>query len=185
MKKLSSSLIALMFIVNICAQTISTDNQKLIESFVKSNIDVQLADIDQIAVSKVFSGKFFKMNIGFIETGSGVNSCGSDNYINVNGSEVNMIEPVHMDLACPVLMSLIRKDFLLKDENGAKLFEDALNILYPVEESGIQNVKHLKRDSQWIFLRGKFFDDFTAFIVTTGPDGTVTGIDLELAFAVN
>ena len=60
MKKLSSSLIALMFIVNICAQTISPDNQKLIESFVKSNIDVQLADVDQITVSKVFSGHFIK-----------------------------------------------------------------------------------------------------------------------------
>ena len=185
MKKLTSSLIALMFIVNISAQTISTENQKLIESFVKSNIDVQLADIDQNAVSKVFSGKFYKINIGYIEPGSGVNTCGSDNYINVNGSEVQMIEPVHMDLACPVLMSLIRKGFFLKDENAAKLFEDALNVLYPVEESEIQNVRHLHRDSQWIFLRGKFFDDFTAFIVTTGPDGAVTGIDLELAFAVN
>lgn len=185
MKKLSCSLIALMFILNICAQTIAPESQKLIESFVKSNIDVQLADVDQAKVSKVFTGTFFKINIGFIEPGSGVSTCGSDNYINVNGSEVNMIEPVHMDLECPVLMSLIRKDFLLKDENGANLFEAALNVLYPLDEEEIQNVKHLHRDLQWIFLRGKFFDDFTAFIVTTGPDGAVTKIELELAFTVN
>ena len=82
-------------------------------------------------------------------------------------------------------MSLIRKDFFLKDENAAKLFEAALNVLYPFEEAEIQNVKHLKRDSQWIFLRGKFFDDFTVLIVTTGPDGAVTKIELELSFAVN
>ena len=185
MKKLISSLIALMFIVNIFAQTISPENRKLVESFVKSNIDVQLEDVDQMAVSKVFTGTFYKINIGYIEPGSGVNTCGSDNYINVNGSEVNMIEPVHMDIDCPVLMSLIRKDFSLKDENAAKLFEAALNVIYPPDEAEIQNVKHLKRDSQWIFLRGKFFDDFTAFIVTTGPDGAVAKIELELAFAVN
>lgn len=185
MKKLSSSLIALLFVVNVCAQTISPDNQKLIESFVKNNIDVQLADIDQTAVSKVFSGTFYKINIGFVEPGSGVSGCGSDNYINVNGSDVNMIEPVHMDLECPVLMSLIRKDYLLKDDNAAKLFEAALNTLYPLEEEEIQNARHIHRDSQWIFLRGKFFDDFTAFIVTAGPDGAVTKIELELAFAVN
>ena len=185
MKKIGSSLIALLFLVNISAQTPGPDNQKLIESFVKSNIDIQLADVDQLAVSKVFSGTFFKINIGFIEPGSGVNTCGSDNYINVNGSEVNMIEPVHMDLECPVLMSLIRNDFFLKDENAAKLFESALNVLYPVEEAEIQNVTHFLRDAQWIFLRGKFFDDFTAFIVTAGPDGDVTKIELELAFAVN
>lgn len=185
MKKLISSLIALMFIVNLLAQSTAPNNQKLIESFVKSNIDVQLEEVDQSTVSKIFSGTFFKLNIGFIETGSGANSCGSDNYVNVNGSAVNMIEPIHMDLNCPVLMSLIKEDFLLKDETTASLFESALNVLYPVDKDEIQNVKHIYKDSQWIFLRGKFFDDFTAFIVTTGSDGVVTNVELELAYAVN
>ncbi len=185
MKRLITSLIALFFIGNLFAQTIAPESQKLIESFVKSNIDIKLEAVDQIEVSKVFSGTFFKLNVGFIETGSGANSCGSDNYINVNGSAVNMIEPIHMDLECPVLTSIIKKDFLLKDENAAQLFEAALNVLYPVDEDEIQNVKHLHKDSQWIFLRGKFFDDFTAFIVTTGSNGVVTNVELELAYAVN
>ncbi len=185
MKNIISSLIILMIFVNLSAQTINPVSQNLIESFVKSNIDIQLEDIDQVAVSKVFSGTFFKINIGFIETGSGANSCGSDNYINVNSSSVNMIEPIHMDLDCPVLMSLIRKDFLLKDENTAKLFEAALNIIYPVDEQEIPNVRHLHKDSQWIFLRGKFFDDYTAFIVTAEPNGVVTKVELKLAYPVN
>jgi len=185
MKKLISSLTALFFIVSLFAQTIDTESQKLIEAFVKSNVEIKLETVDQVTASKVFSGTFFKLNIGFIETGSGANSCGSDNYINVNGSAVNMIEPIHMDLPCPVLMSMIKKDFLLKDESAAKLFEEALNVLYPVDEDEIQNVKHLQKDSQWIFLRGKFFDDFTAFIVTTGLNGVVTNVELELAYAVN
>jgi hypothetical protein len=185
MKKLISSLVALFFIVNLFAQTIAPESQKLIESFVKSNIDIKLEAVDQITVGKVFSGTFFKINVGFIETGSGANSCGSDNYINVNGSAVNMIEPVHMDLECPVLMSVIKKDFFLKDESTAKLFEAALNVLYPVDEGEIQNVKHLHKGSQWIFLRGKFFDDFTAFIVTTGSNGAVTNVELKLAYTVN
>jgi hypothetical protein len=185
MKKLVLSLASVMIMVNLSAQTIAPESQKLIEAFVKSNIDIQLEAIDQVTVSKVFSGTFFKINIGFIETGSGANSCGSDNYVNVNGSAVNMIEAIHMDLECPVLMSIIKKDFVLKDETAAKLFEEALNVLYPVDEEEIQNVKHLHKDSQWIFLRGKFFDDFTAFIVTTGSNGIVTKVELELAYAVN
>ena len=185
MKKLISSLIALFFIVSLFAQTIAPESQKLIEAYVKSNIDIKLETVDQTAVTKVFSGTFFKLNVGFIETGSGAISCGSDNYINVNGSAVNMIEPVHMDLECPVLMSVIKKDFFLKDESTAKLFEAALNVLYPVDEGEIQNVKHLHKGSQWIFLRGKFFDDFTAIIVTTGSNGAVTNVDLKLAYTVN
>ena len=185
MKKLISSLTSFMIIVNLFAQTIAPESQKLIESFVKSNIEIKLVSVDQITVSKVFSGTFFKLNVGFIETGSGANTCGSDNFVNVNGSAVNMIEPIHMDLECPVLMSIIKKDFLLKDENAAILFEAALNVLYPVAEEEIQNVKHLHKDSQWIFLRGKFFDDYTAFIVTTGSNGVVTKVELVLAYAVN
>jgi hypothetical protein len=185
MKKLISSLTSFMFIVNLFAQTNAPESQKLIESFVKSNIDIQFEEIDQITVSKVFLGTFFKINVGFIETGSGAASCGSDNYINVNSSAVNMIEPIHTDLECPVLMSIIKNDFLLKDENAAKLFEAALNVLYPVDEDEIQNVKHLHKDSQWIFLRGKFFDDFTAFIVTTGSNGGVTNVKLKLAYVTN
>lgn len=182
---LISSLIALFFIVNLFAQTIAPESQKLIEAFVKSNIDIKLEAVDQVTVSKVFLGTFYKINIGYIETGSGANSCGSDNYINVNGSAVNMIEPIHMDLECPVLMSMIKKDFLLKDDNAAQLFEAALNVLYPVDKDEIQNVKHLRKDSQWIFLRGEFFDDFTAFIVTTSTGGVVTKVELELAYTVN
>ena len=185
MKNLIGSVILFMFIFKLSAQTVDPASQKLIESFVKSNIDIQLEEIDQTAVSKVFSGIFFKILVGFIEPGSGASSCGSNNYINVNGSLAAMIEPIHMDLDCPVLFSLIKTDFLLKDENTAKLFEAALNVLYPVEKSEITNVKHLRKGSQWIFLRGKFFDDYTAFIVTTGTNGKVTNIELKLGFAVN
>jgi len=185
MKKLICSLIAPMFIVTLFAQTIPPENQILIESFVKSNIDIKLEAFNQNNVSKVFSGTFYKLNIGVIETGSGSNQCGSDNYVNVNGSSVNMIEPIHMDLECPVLMSIIKQDFFLNDEMKAKLFEAALNDLYPVDEKEVKNVKHLRKGSQWIFLRGKFFDDYTAFIVTTGSTGAVIKVELILSYAVN
>jgi hypothetical protein len=43
----------------------------------------------------------------------------------------------------------------------------------------------MKKDSQWIFLREKFFDDYIAFVVTTAPDGKVTKIDLVLGYQLN
>jgi hypothetical protein len=82
-------------------------------------------------------------------------------------------------------MSLIKKDFLIKDENTAKLFEASLNVLYPVDEKEIPNVRHLHKGSQWIFLRGKFFDDYTAFIVTVGTNGAVTKVELVLSYTLN
>jgi hypothetical protein len=96
-----------------------------------------------------------------------------------------MAEGVHMDLECPVLMSMIKKEFLLKDEAAAKLFEASLNVLYPLDEKEMPNVKHMKKGTQWIFIRNKFFDDSTAFIVTVTPAGAVTKIELKLAYMVN
>jgi hypothetical protein len=105
-----------------------------------------------------------------------VSYCGSANYVNINETTVKMIESIHFDVECPLLMSLIKKDFLLKDENAAVLFEAALNMIYPVDDREVQNVKHVKKGSEWIFYRSKFFDDYTAFVVTTGTEGTVTKI---------
>jgi len=185
MKNRILSLIAFLLTACLSAQTIDNQSKKLIETFVKSNIDIQTEAIDQVAVSKVFTGIFYKLKVGFIETGVGASSCGSDNYININEATVKMIEGIFMDLECPVLMSMVKKNFLLKDESTAKLFEASLNVLYPVDEKEAQNIKHLKKGSQWIFVRGKFFDDYTAFIVTTGPNGIVTKIEVKLAYALN
>lgn len=185
MKTLFTPVLLIMFTISLQAQTIDATSKRVIETFVKNNIDTQIEPIDPAIVSKVFTGKFFKINIGFIESGAGSSSCGDDNYINLNETAVNMIEAIHMDVECPILMSLIKKDFFIKDETAAKLFEASLNILYPVDEKEIQNVRHLKKGSQWIFLRGRFFDDFTAFIVTTGANGMVTKIEAKLAYPVN
>jgi hypothetical protein len=185
MKNLILSLITFLFTVCLSAQSIDSQSQKLIEAFVKSNIDIQSEAIDPAAVSKVFTGKFCKINVGFIESGAGSSSCGDNNYVNINETKIRMTEGIHMDLECPILMSMIKKDFLLKDENAAKQFEASLNVLYPVDEKEVPNIKHLKKGSQWIFLRGKFFDDYTAFIVTTATNGIVTKIEVKLSYPVN
>jgi len=185
MKNLLILLVILLFPVSLLSQPIDGQAQKLIEAFVKSNIDIQTEPVDPATVSKVFTGIFYKINVGFIETGVGSSSCGDENYINLNGSTVKMTEGIHMDLELPVFQSMLKKEFLLKDENAAKLFEAALNVLYPVDEEEKVNIRHMKKGTQWIFLRKKFFDDFTAFIVTVGTNGAVTKIEVKLAYTVN
>jgi hypothetical protein len=185
MKNLLLSAVLFLLSASLIAQSVDGNAKKLIDTFVKSNMETEVEPVDPAAVSKVFDGNFFKIMVGFIEPGTGASYCGSDNYVSINGTIVKMIEPIHMDIECPILMSLIKKDFLLKDENAARLFEAALNVLYPVDEDEVQNVKHLKKEAQWIFLRGKFFDEYTAFIATTGTDGKVTKIELVLSYSVN
>jgi hypothetical protein len=80
---------------------------------------------------------------------------------------------------------MIKKGFLLKDEAAAKLFEAALNVLYPLDEDKRASIRHMKKDTQWIFIRDKFFDDYTAFIVSVGPNGAISKIEVKLGYAVN
>jgi hypothetical protein len=91
-------------------------------------------------------------------------------------------EKFSTDMDLPQLLSIVKKDFLLKDEAAAKLFEAALNTLYPVDENEKAAVKHIKKGNQWIFLRNKFFDDHTAVIATVSANGTITKLQVILGY---
>jgi hypothetical protein len=185
MKTTIISIATLLFSTVLTGQTVDSQSQGLIETFVKNNVTTEIEPVDPAAVGKVFTGKFFRIMVNFIETGAGASSCGDYNYININGTTVTMTEGFHTDMDCPVLLSMVKPDFLLKDENSAKIFEEALNVLYPVEERERQNMKHMKKGAQWLFVRKKFFDDFTVFFVTVAPNGKVTKIDARLGYTIN
>ena len=107
--------------------------------------------------------------------------CG-DYYLNINGEKISDFEMLDSDKELPQLLSLIKKEFLLKDEPAAKNFEATLNELYPLDDDEKPLAKHMKKGSQWIFLRGKFFDNQTAVIATVAANGTITKLEVILGY---
>jgi hypothetical protein len=75
------------------------------------------------------------------------------------------------------LLPAIRSDFSLKDESDAKVFETALDKIKPPDWSNKKYKEHLKIDNKWYFVRGKFFDSKSAYIVTIDQSGKITKID--------
>lgn len=181
MKNIVTILFSLMFFLNISAQKVDSLNQKRIEAFVKSNIYVAPEQVDNAVTSKVFLGTFFKskLKVSFTPTESSNSTLTG---INVHNDSVSKIESCCSNQSFPILLSLIKKDFLLKDEHTAKQFEEALDILYPVREKEIPHVEHMKKGLQWVFIRGSFFDSLQAFIVTTNAEGEVTKIEYKLPY---
>jgi hypothetical protein len=51
-----------------------------------------------------------------------------------------------------------------------------------VKESERAGIKHMKKNNQWVFLRGKFFDDQTAVVATVAANGTITKLQVMLAY---
>lgn len=182
MKNLLSTLLFLMFFVTLSAQNVDSANQERIESFVRSHVYAQPEAIEKEVTGKVFSGTFYnaKVKISYVPTES---QSFSESGFNVHNDSVTKLQSCCSDQEFPVLLSLVNKDFLLKDENAAKQFEAALDVLYPVKKKEIPNVKHMQEGSQWIFIRGTFFKKLQAFVVTTDTEGTVTKIEYKLPYS--
>lgn len=173
--------LALLFVpVCLTAQTVSSQDDKAIKDFLLKTLNHEVEVVAPEAVSKVFVGKFYKVSPGFdFPDGSGY--C-TDYSFNVNAGVIVVNEKFSTDMDVPQLLSIVKKGFLLKDEASAKLFEAALNTLYPVDEDEVAALKHMKKGNQWIFLRDKFFDDRTAVIATVSANGTITKLQVILGY---
>jgi hypothetical protein len=131
------------------------------------------------ALDKVFSAKFFKVNVSIGASGGGqdlVVARSGDNAVEVTtpGTTEDM----------PDLKKLVKADFKLKADADGKTFESALDLLYPIDERfdkedlKVKAVKH--KGTEWTFIRGKFFDNFKGIVVTTNADGVITNIKYSL-----
>ncbi len=77
----------------------------------------------------------------------------------------------------PALKSLVKPDFKLKADADGKAFEEALDLLYPVDVRYDEKRKAVRHaGTEWLFIRGTFIADFKGLVVTTDADGTILSI---------
>jgi len=168
--------------VTLCVSAQVDDaTKKSLDDYVFSKMSIDRNVLEPAILDKVFRGKFYEINLGFSSIDGSVLS-GSDYFLNYENGKVTELPSLSHDMELTALFSLLKKDFLIKDEATAAAFEKSLDILFPLRDDEKTNVKHMKKNNQWIFIRGKFIDDNTAVIVTTGPNGSVSKIELKLAY---
>lgn len=161
-------------------QALNAQDKKLIQDYILSQYISETTVVNPAVTSKVFSGRFYIVSSGFKY--QDMTSYCSDFNFNLEAGKIRNYENVSEDHEMPQLVALIKKDYLLKDEPSAKAFEATLNELFPVKKEDLAGVKHYKKGNQWIFIRGKFFEDKSALIVTVAPNGTITKIENKLAY---
>ena len=182
MKKLLLPFSLILGTLGISNQNVLSQDKKIIEDYLVSKLAYRVNEIDPAAVNKVFMGKFYIVSSGYTDI-EGTGYC-SNFYFNDNGGKLVEFEQPTADKEFPILLGMVKKDFRLKDEPSAKIYETALNVLFPVKDSEKAGLKHMKKNGQWIFIRGKFFDDYTAFIITTSPVGEITKIEIKLSYPI-
>jgi hypothetical protein len=82
-------------------------------------------------------------------------------------------------LKSPQFFESLRKDFLLKTEDDAITFEEALDVIAPLGTFDIDDKEHLQIDGKWYFVRSESFGDKAAFIVEVDEKGELTNFKYD------
>ncbi len=184
MKRSFFSLSLILIPLCLSAQQVDDATKKALDDYVFSKMSIDRNVMEPATLGKIFRGQFYEVNLGFSSIDGSVLS-GSDYYLNIENGKVTELPSLSHDMELTAMFTLLKKDFLLKDEAAAMAFEKSLDVLFPLRDSEKTNVKHMKKNNQWIFIRGKFFDDYTAVIVTINPNGSVSKIELMLAYPMS
>ena len=75
---------------------------------------------------------------------------------------------------------MLRNDFRIKNEADVKIFETALDKLFPISWPDDEKKEHIKKDNKWYFIRGDFFDSKSGYIVTLDPLMKITNIAYDM-----
>lgn len=123
-------------------------------------------------LEKVFAAKFYtvKMSMGGEE---GVRTLVAARL----GEDLKDVTMPEANTDMPTLKALVRAGFKLKADADGKAFEQALDLLYPVDVRYDEKRKAVRHSgTEWTFIRGAFIGNFKGLVVTADADGTITSI---------
>jgi hypothetical protein len=175
----SASVTAMILALSAAGQPVATGDNALIDNYINSTITIRKEKIASDAVASVFKGTFYYATPAYNRDGA-VSSC--EKYcVVIEDGKISELDQITETRTLERLGALIRKEFVIKDEADASLFESALDALYPLDWSDEPSDKrHFFSDGRWIFTRGRFFDSLKAFIITPDPDGGILQVDFDL-----
>jgi hypothetical protein len=159
-------------ILKISAQEITEKENSMLDNFIKSKIAIEKEKIVSDTMAKVFIGTFFKVDAGF-SFSEGGSMCSGSLFV-INGG--TLVEFESRTDSMYTLLSLVRSDFYLKSEADVKIFETALDKIFPIGWSNAEDKEHLKIKDKWYFIRGKFFDSKSGYIITLDQNSKISNI---------
>lgn len=150
----------------------SAKDDLMVDNYLKTGILTEKEKIVSDTLSKVFNGTFYKCKTGFHYT-EGEEWC-SRSIIVINTGK--LIEFDNRTDSILPLLSLVRKDFMVKGVNEAKIIETCLKLIYPPSEFSDETHERTKVGNSWYFTRGKFFDYKSGYIVTLDKNSKISNI---------
>lgn len=171
-------LCAAMIPASIAWAAVTPQERTFIDKHIADLVQMQPTRLDGAALDQVFHGRIYNIKITI---GGGEQTVLA---AHIGNTLVDISLP-STDAQMPHLQKLVSAKFKLADEKDAQVFQTALDALYPIntdfskDDLKAKAIRHAGKT--WTFVRGKFFDHFKGFVVTTDDAGAVTQISYSLS----
>jgi hypothetical protein len=160
-----------LILLNVRAQGLTEQENTLLDTYLKSVVTGEKEKVVSDTLNKVIPGPVYKLNAGFADP-DGTSFCTQYYFIIKDGKLLRFGKEA--------LMSVIKSGFAIKTEADAKVFEAALDQIFPLSWSSEDEKKHFKKSNNWYFVRDDFFEFYSGFEVIVDPSGKITGIRYDM-----
>lgn len=149
----------------------------IVDNYIKSNLIIKKNKIVSDTLARVFTGNFYRLSIAF--TGGGIESNCSENVVVIKDGKLIELDN-RLDSMKP-LLSVLRKDFLLKSDADGKVVEICLKKLFPISDfADPKDIYRTRNGNKWYYIRGTFMDSKSGYIITTDKNFRITNIAYEM-----
>lgn len=171
---------ALLISSSVFAAPVSDEEAKAVNAEVLRRITTEPEKLESEALSKAFAATFYAVKIRISDSKQTTMTIEMQ-LARLEDKFVEVVKPTTTQ-AMPNLSKIVHPDFRMTSEEQAGIFEQALDMIHPMHDSGRKKQpKEIRHEgSTWTFIRGSFFGDLSGFIVTTDEAGAVTKIDYSL-----
>jgi len=162
------------------AEQLTPDEKTFIDKHISDVIGTETERLSDPSLTKVFATPFYKIKLGIKQADGQMDSSQSLIAVKLDDKLVDLSTP-SSDADVPMMVKMFDPKFKLLADADAQTVQKCFDILYPPfmeEEKKIIKFSHKGND--WTFIRGKFFDTFSGYVITTNADGSVKTVKFSL-----
>ncbi len=155
------------------AQGVPQDELAYVRTHMDHIVQLRPERLSDAAVTSVFAVPIYRVKIIINDpNGNPTTSV----LVGRSGSAIQVISQPSEGGDCPELHKLLKTTFKLNGDAAAATVQSALDVLFPLygPDADVKAIRHT--GNEWTFVRGKFFENATGFILTTDATGRITGV---------
>ena len=147
---------------------VSGEELESILSYFDSKMTYDKSKLNSTAVSLVLDASLYRIDM--------TKRLDEYSYTSDKFFAINYQDKYSVLKGCADLLPTIRPDFSLNGMESALLFEEVLDVLYPVSTFEEKNKNRYQIDNTWIFVREESFGDLRGYEVEVDDSGSILSI---------